>query len=372
MKSVILFVLLLGSLFGKDRFWAVYGTKPENELTIRYIDTQKKGFFKELFKKGFEVKETENTQINEGLYLHTMSLAGRVAGEIIRFKIGLSEEVYTVATLKKDNLKFLIAGDIYRNVSYFKEGIACIKEEDPDFVIMGGDLAYSTHGPSLNPLKRHLAFIDELSANLFKKDGRVIPIMVACGNHDYKKGSDEWTPLFYFPPFSKSYRKYDLRGLDLWILDTGHIEKIEGLQLNFLEETLKSSDKGIKLCVYHMGAYPAYYDFNSEHATHVRQTFVPLFDKYGVKGCFEHHSHCFKVTKKIKNNKVDEEGCIYFGDGCFGVKPREPVNKAMWYIDKAEKSLNYYILKLSQDRLTILAKNFKKEAIFEEIQIDSR
>lgn len=363
MKSVFLFVLLVGALFAKDRFWAVYGTKPENELSICYIDEQKKGFFKEIFEKGFEVKSTQDTLLKEGLYLHTMALSGRKPGEVIYFKIGLSENLYEVATLKKDQLTFCIAGDIYRNRTLFKEGMACLQQENPDFVVFGGDLAYSTHGPGGNPLKRHLAFIEELSKYLVKENGRIIPIMAAVGNHDYKKGYDEYAPKLYFPPFSKSYRKYDLNGLDLWILDTGHIEKMEGLQTHFLEQTLKSSNKGLKLAVYHVGAYPAYYPFESEHAEHVRKTFVPLFDQYGIKACFEHHSHCFKITKKIKNNQLDENGCIYFGDGCFGVKPREVKNTKAWYLQEAKPSHNYYVLKLSQGRLTILAKNFKKELI---------
>ena len=60
MKRLILFIFVYGLLIAKDRVYVIYGTQPEKALSVRYIDNQKKGFFKQILKEGFTVKETEN------------------------------------------------------------------------------------------------------------------------------------------------------------------------------------------------------------------------------------------------------------------------------------------------------------------------
>ena len=40
---------------------------------------------------------------------------------------------------------------------------------------------------------------------------------------------------------------------------------------------------------------------------------------YGVHIAFENHVHAFKRTKRLKNNKVDNSGTVYLGDGRAGL-----------------------------------------------------
>ena len=44
----------------------------------------------------------------------------------------------------------------------------------------------------------------------------------------------------------------------------------------------------------------------------------PLFDKYNLTVAFEHHEHCLKRSKPIKNDKIASNGTVYLGDGALG------------------------------------------------------
>jgi hypothetical protein len=48
-----------------------------------------------------------------------------------------------------------------------------------------------------------------------------------------------------------------------------------------------------------------------------------LFDSGRFIAAFEHHTHHKKITHKIKDQKVGDEGVRYVGDGSWGV-PEDP------------------------------------------------
>ena len=56
----------------------------------------------------------------------------------------------------------------------------------------------------------------------------------------------------------------------------------------------------------------------------IRRFWAPLFERYRVDIVFEHHEHCYKRTRPLKNGSVDPDGVVYIGDGSWSVYPREP------------------------------------------------
>ena len=46
---------------------------------------------------------------------------------------------------------------------------------------------------------------------------------------------------------------------------------------------------------------------------------IPLFDQYNFTAVMEHHTHYRKMSYKLKNKTVSEEGTRYIGDGSWGV-----------------------------------------------------
>jgi acid phosphatase type 7 len=377
MKNLLFLLALIVKAQAVDTIYATYGSKPQSEVIIRYIDDKKQGYL--FLKKEGELQEVKGDSLPFGKshYIHRWQMGSLSPGQKVTFFAGATKEEYSVSTLKEGDVEFVVAGDLYRSIKPFREGIMAMASEDPDFVIFGGDLAYTSHGPLHFPsgefiIKRYKTFFQTLASNLKKKNGELIPIITAVGNHDYKKGSNEYVIDLFFPPYSKTYFHYDLgEALDVFILDTGHVAPMSGLQLGFLKQGLSSSKKAFKIAVYHIGAYPSVYSYESNSAKSVREAFCPIFDDYQVQLAFEHHSHAFKVTHPIKNNVINEEGTIYLGDGCVGVKPRNPKNKKAWYMQDAQAERHYFKVSLT-DTLKVEAKNLKSEPIHPVIERSSQ
>lgn len=368
MKKFLFIFLLAFKLQAVDTLFVTYGAKPQKEVVIRYIDDKKQGYL--FLKKDQELQSQKEDTLPFGKshYIHRWHIGDLAPGQKITFYVGIEKQEYTVSTLKEDDFHFVVAGDLYRSLKVYRQGLEAISSEDPDFVVFGGDLAYTSHGPIHFPsaqfaIKRYQTFFQEIARLLKKKNGECIPIMAAVGNHDYQKGKNEYVVDLFFPPHSKTYFHYDLgKNLDLYILDTGHVAPLGGLQLGFLKNALSLSKKGCKIALYHIGAYPSVYSYESNAAKTVREAFCPLFDEYKLSFAFEHHSHAFKITHPIKYGVLNEEGTIYLGDGCVGVNPRDPKNKKAWYMQDAQAKRHYYHVKIN-DKIQIEPKDLKSKLI---------
>jgi hypothetical protein len=235
-----------------------------------------------------------------------------------------------------------------------------VAKQDPDFVVMGGDIAYTKDhlrlfGP--NELDRWQQFFKSWKEDMVTSDGRLIPIVAVVGNHDVGK-ADPKKELFYtmfaFPDPYVSYRTLDFGSyLRLILLDTGHTYSV-GSQTQWLESALQTEAQ-YKIPIYHVAAYPSYYPFEATTSKKIREQWVPLFEKYGVKTVFENHNHCYKRTYKLKNGKVDEEGIVYFGDGAWGVPPRQP-KKEVWYLANTMSINCFYLVTMDKNHYVIEAK----------------
>jgi hypothetical protein len=379
MRIIAVFLtLLVIHIQGNDTLFVTYGSKPCSEIIIRYIDKTQKGFIKKEKGGALEVLETENIPLVSKWVMHRLVIQGLAPGEEVQFYCPGDLTLYKARSLKEGDFSFCVAGDLYRELKPFRQGITSIGEESPDFVIFGGDLAYVVHGPLHIPtkdfsLKRYLTYLKVLHQYLKDSEGRLIPIITVMGNHDTLKDKEDLAFQLFFPPYAKSYFAYDLGSeLDLVILDTGHMAPMTGLQSSFLKQTLKSSVKPYKIAAYHIGAYPSVYSYESPSAQRVRDAFCPLFDEYRVNLAFEHHSHAFKITHPLKHNQVVEEGTIYLGDGCLGVKPRKPKNKGAFYIEAAGAIRHYYLVKLTNKVISVFPKDLSKQMIHPVLEINAQ
>jgi 3',5'-cyclic AMP phosphodiesterase CpdA len=241
-----------------------------------------------------------------------------------------------------------------------------VAKKNPRFAVLGGDLAY-THGFKYLfrgrkwQVSRWQSFLKEWNEIMRTPDGHLIPMIPVIGNHDVRPSnlnpfSDNM--LFYeifFLPGNRSYRTLDVGSyLSFFLLDTGHSFHMEGAQTTWLAETLVAREhKPYKLGVYHVGAYPSVYSFQSGNAAAVRKLWSPLFEKYGVQMTFEHHNHSYKRTYPLIQGKQIPTGVIYMGDGSWGVAPRKPKNKALPYFAKTKKVNAVSIVTLAQEKGTV-------------------
>jgi len=304
-------------------------------------------------------KQGESTWLNrEGSYnlltqsdiiVHTVELDQLDPDTVYEFSLKEGSKIYTFRTLPQTlsrSLKFVMGGDAYFYLSKFKLMNARIASLDPDFVVVGGDIAYTVNSRAVFKgkgweLNRWRRFLKEWKEHMVTSDRRMIPIIPVVGNHDIKQSSligKHQHYLFYelFALSEKgiSYRTMDVGDyLSLFLLDSGHSFHIEGQQTKWLEDSLAERQKlPYKFASYHIAAYPSVYPFDGGVPKRIRYYWSPLFERYHLQAAFEHHNHAYKRTFPIKRGKSDPTGVVYMGDGSWGVSARKP--KELWYLEK--------------------------------------
>lgn len=304
--------------------------------------------------------------------VHKMELDRLTPDTEYSFRLGEDPAIYKFRTAPltlERPLRFCIGGDLYHTTDLFRKMCRVVRDKDPLFVVLGGDIAYAiTKNPfrlRSTPRNQWFAFLQEWKEEMISPEGQVIPFLIVPGNHDVSPDHAElFFDLFAFPE-KNLYRTIDFGNyLSLFLLDTDIVDPIEGKQAEWLRQSFDSRTQvPFQFAVYHIGAYPSVYPYSGEIPQKIREFWCPIFDQYDLPVAFENHNHSFKRTFPIRNNKIDPQGVIYFGDGCWGTVPRK-TNRA-WYLAKRKQINNAYLIELS-------AKSAKIEAVgLQGEQIDS-
>ncbi len=314
-------------------------------------------------KKGEGVWRTESSDTRPFPFtdrtVHRAELTGLEAGTDYEFRVGAEGDTYwfrTMPATAERPIRFIEGGDV--GGPGFEKMTGVVDSLNPDFVVIGGDLAYSNGEPVNHP--KWFRLFDGFQDLFARDDNRLVPIMMAIGNHEIwsEASVPDELPLDYYR------KKYGLREGDApyynalmafpgqpeygalhfgdyltWIiLDSGHLNPIEGTQKEWLQQTLAASaDRPFLFTSYHVPAYPSHRPFEGAVSQEIRTHWVPLFEEYGVDVSFEHHDHTYKRTYPLRQNAIDHEnGILYLGDGAWGVNSREldAVNPR-WYLAKA-------------------------------------
>lgn len=256
-------------------------------------------------------------------------------------------------------IRFVTGGDMMHNRQMVDAMNRRAGRLDPDFALLGGDLAYADGSKAT----RWIDWMQSWTSHMQGKDGRLIPMVVAIGNHEVRGGYNgripEDAPYFYgffVLPENRSYYALDFgRYLSLVVLDSGHTQKISGPQTSWLEKALgaRTGQQFVFPC-YHWPAYGTTKEptglLPHEHprSKEIQAQWIPHFERFGVSAVFENDHHNFKRTFPLRNNQRDDErGIVYLGDGAWGVGTRTvpPLDKA-WYLAKAEPRRHLYLVEL--------------------------
>ncbi len=291
------------------------------------------------------------------------------------FKIEGSRREFKFRTLPSHlsrEVRFVVGGDIYYHwgTEILERMNRAIAYDDPDFVVLGGDLAYTTGTKRalkgrLWEIERWQSFFHILQRTMITKEGRMIPLVPVIGNHDvHPKGlvKKSYPAIFYeifpFPEEGKAYRDLKVGTyLKFVLLDTGHSWPIEGDQTEWLKSTLRGDKTPYLFAIYHVGAYPSVYKYKGHISEAIRKNWVPFFEQAQICGAFEHHSHALKRTFPIKEGKKDPEGVIYLGDGSWGCPPRKVrTPDELWYLARSESVNACWFVHLSKQGALIEAR----------------
>lgn len=371
---------------------AVYLTwteDPTSTMVIRWLTP--KAEESRLFYRGVGAAEwqkaegtSERLPVKGGAQVHTVHLKGLSAATVYQFRLAQDPQEYKFRTCSSEqNLRFAVGGDAYYFLRTFRKMNQQIARKDPDFVVVGGDLAYvyKHHTPLKGKgweNRRWGTFFKEWMKEMVTSDGRLIPILVAVGNHDISTPDgaafhtlfsfSEALSLLHEGSHGGSYGILDFGSyFSLALLDTGHLNPVEGAQTQWLEKVLQArQDVPYKVAVYHVAAYPSIYPYGGEVPTNMRKNWVPLFEKYGLQVAFENHNHAYKRTYPLKEGKIDPQGVLYLGDGAWGVLPRKVRYPAQnWYVEKFGSVDHFWLVTLTPEKCQIQSFNIKGQLIEE-------
>jgi acid phosphatase type 7 len=297
--------------------------------------------------------------------VHRVGIGGLLPGTTYELMFPGLEMIYHFHTMPADlntsSIKIAIGGDTMHGKEWFEKTNAIVTSYDPDFIIIGGDMAYEDG--LADKIQRIYDWFDAYTKTLVTADNRILPCVVAIGNHEVVGGSYSKNPgyeqtnsfrnriapyfysLFSFPG-QPGYNVLDFgKYLSLVILDSEHSNPIEGKQTKWLEETLKARKDFLHIIpIYHVPAFPSVRKYDGYTQTLVRNTWVPIFERYSIRLAFENHDHAYKRTFPIRNGKINQTGITYVGDGSWGTEPR-PIHSVddTWYL-KVAQSVNAFTL----------------------------
>lgn len=318
--------------------------------------------------------------------LHRVRLTGLLPDTEYLFRWSEKGPIYRFRTMPNHldrPVRIVFGGDTMHHREWMDAVNRVAAATDPDCIVWGGDLAYAD-GLEEN-LGLWVDWFSSVRTTLMTADRRVIPILVGLGNHENSRGyvwmwegaeaTDSWRSRmapwffgFFAFPGQPGYGVIDFGPyLSLVILDTGHANLLAGPQTDWLRKTLQArvSVKHV-IPVYHAAAYPSWRPLEDPLASHVRETWVPLFEDYGVTLAFENHDHTYKRTFPIRGGRIDPTGIVYMGDGAWGVRTRTPrLPERSWYLARTAAVRHCTLLELEGDRVSI--------AVFDELgrQIDA-
>ncbi|HOJ33407.1 MAG TPA: metallophosphoesterase family protein [Candidatus Hydrogenedentes bacterium] len=377
---VVLFVLSVAAVGQPKHVYLTYSDDPATSIDINllivrkspgvsvYWDSQPHNGEKEKYAHCTEATYYKTVlEILDRRALYVAALKNLAPGQTYYFiagdeKNGFSEEK-SFRTMRGGMapFRFVTGGDM--NIYPRTEKLAKLAgEQDPDFVAVGGDLPYA------NGLFAEYNDWDEWfriwNTYIVGRDGRMIPIVAAIGNHEvnsYESDNIELRSPFFVSLFGRQGESiYFSRKLSdyavLFVLDTGHLFPHDGAQLDWLKtEFEKFKDVKYKFALYHVPLYPTHRPYEGPASVAGRTYWGPLFDQYGLTVGFENHDHVFKRSKPLRGNQVVRKGTVYVGDGTFGVEPRTVDPQPRWYNEKEGSIAHFWVVDVTPKKVSLKA-----------------
>jgi hypothetical protein len=308
--------------------------------------------------------------LEDGRTIHCVELVSLEPGQTYYFVAGdprngyTAEQKFRTIPDSTENLRFVDGGDMGTGAALSLLLKQAAKQE-PSFGTVGGDLAYA--GDILTNYARWDAWIDAWEQNMVTPKGLTVPMVLAIGNHEVR-GTNAFFYLGYFAQTQNRTTYYSRKfgkNLVIYLLDSGHLFRHGPEQAEWLERQMEG-DSGIpyRFAIYHVPLYPSYRPYSGAGSAAGRKHWLPIFDKHRLTTAFEHHDHSFKRTKLLRNDKIDPQGTLYLGDGCWGM-PSRPIGKERpWYEAKGASLQHFWVVDVSKGNVEYRALN-KEGKVFD-------
>lgn len=186
----------------------------------------------------------------------------------------------------RPELRIAVAGDIGDSgdrLDATADAMARLDPDDPfDELLLLGDNVYPDGDP------------DKLQDTVFEPFAGVLDsgaeLLAILGNHDAPHGDEQMDDL------GMPGRWWSVERDDTLIVGLDSNQTDDPAQRDFLEQTLRDSDATWKIVAIHHPPYSAGYQGSS---INVRETFGPLFERYGVQLVLSGHDHDYQRSVEI-------------------------------------------------------------------------
>ncbi|MBI3850508.1 MAG: fibronectin type III domain-containing protein [Verrucomicrobia bacterium] len=359
-----------------------YQTMEEADVSEVHCDTRSRNGKIEAYKFHATGTRHKIEGLQDGRTIHWVELTQLKPGTTYYFVAGDAKNGFTAERKFQtipdgtQKLRFVDGGDMGTGPA-LQPLLRQAALQEPNFAVVGGDIAYA--GDLLASFGLWDRWLDGWEQCMVTPKGFTIPMVLAIGNHEVRGGygHSPTNAVFYFRYFAqvhdRSYysRKFG-KNFVIYLLDSGHITPQGGAQAAWLDAQLEADrDIPYRFAVYHVPLYPAYRPFEIGGSAVCRSNWLPIFDKHHLTTGFEHHDHVFKRTKLLRNNRVDEHGTLYLGDGCWGQGARKVSNVLRPYEAKAASIQHFWLVDVSRSRVEYRAIN-KEGKVFDVYPPDAK
>ena len=197
-----------------------------------------------------------------------------------------------------------------------------------DFVIMLGDNIYGGH--SAGDFKRKF---EEPYKSLLDAG---VKFYASLGNHDD-------------PNIERLYKPFNMNGERYYTFKRGNVQfyaldstYMDTRQLRWLEQNLRSSNAGWKICYFH---HPLYSD-GKMHGPDLdlRNQLTPLLKAYGVNAIFSGHEHAYERIKP-------QNGIYYFIQGDSGKLEHHDFHRSEQMQTSYDRDRTFMLVEIDGDNL---------------------
>ena len=190
---------------------------------------------------------------------------------------------------EQNDINIVFAGDYYCN-DETEDTIANIISIDPEMIITTGD---------------HVK--DEKSAKCWIQMSEPIKdkMKIAIGNHD-AEFSKIYKQIIKNHNLKSPYYSHDFKNIHFISLSTEHPYEEGSKQYKFIKSDLKKSSTNSSIDWIIVHQHKPLYSTNADmvESERIKDTFLPLFEKYGVDFVISGHNQYYERTYPMSYNKV--------------------------------------------------------------------
>ena len=266
----------------------------------------------------------------EGNFMHKVLVKGLTAGKEYSYTIEGDNGVAVTGTFRTDDgndkVSFIGIADVQASsLENFLKGARTLNaglemNPDADFVANLGDFTNDSTNEEW-----------DYYAEAFDSLNNALTLAPISGNHD-GLGVWHWFENMFCLDTSESVQNlngvnysFDYGNAHFAVLNTNDALSVSLMQLKWLYNDMRSTDKDWKIVFMHKSPYTLGKDGKWPDALYLKETLTRVCELTGVDLVMSGHNHQYLRTKSLKNNRVveDGKGVTYVLSGTAGSKRYE-------------------------------------------------